>query len=134
MFCWDFSLQACCPQVFPSFSIRNISSFLHCPLHCISCTSRYLSFHLKSLLNFSHRACSVSFLILVVLLVLQDPVGNEKPKLQIVFKVLFYFSLSSLFDCGVGGFIDVLLLVGFGEFLTLSWYLCIITVFYFIIL
>lgn len=30
-------------------------------------------------------------------------------------------------------FVDVLLLVGFGEFLTLSWYLCIITLGYFII-
>lgn len=59
----------------------------------------------------------MSLLILVALLVLLDPVGNEKPKLQIVFKMLFSFSLSSPFYCGVGFFVGVLLLVGFGEFL-----------------
>lgn len=128
-----FFLQACCPLVFPSFSIRNILSFLHCPSHCISYTLKYLSFHLKSLLDwFSHRACSLSLLILVALLVSLDPVGNEKPKLQTVFKV-FSFSLSSLFYCGVGFFVVLSLLVRFGEFVSLSWYLCIITVDYFII-
>lgn len=61
----------------------------------------------------------MTLLILVALLVLLDPMGNEKPKLQRVFK-LFSFSLSSLFYCEVGVFVGVLLLVGFGEFLTLS--------------
>lgn len=57
-----------CYQVFPGLSIRNISSFPHCPSHCISYPSKYLSFRLKSLFNwFSHRACSVSLLILVAL-------------------------------------------------------------------
>lgn len=46
----------------------------------------------------------MSLLILVALLVLLDPVGNEKPKLQIVFKALFSFSLSSLFLLWGGGF------------------------------
>lgn len=61
----------------------------------------------------------MSLLIIVALLVLLDPVGNEKPKLQTVFKV-FSFSLSSLFYCGVEFCAVVLLLVGFGEFVALS--------------
>lgn len=63
----------------------------------------------------------MSLLILVALLVLLDPPGNEKPKLQVVFKVLFSLSLSSLFYCGVGVFVAVLPLVGFGEVLPLSY-------------
>lgn len=62
----------------------------------------------------------MSLLILVALLVLLDPVGNEKPKLQVLFKVLLSFSLSSLFYCGVEVFGAFLLLVGFEELLTLS--------------
>lgn len=75
----------------------------------------------------------MSLLILVALLVLLDPVGNEKPKLQVVFKVLFSVSLSNFFYYGVEVFSAVLLLIGFGKLLTLSLYLCIITVDYFII-
>lgn len=45
----------------------------------------------------------MSLLILVALLFLLDPVGNERHK-QVVFKVVFSFSLSSLFLLWYGSF------------------------------
>ena len=41
--------QACYPPIFPSLSIRNITSFPHCPFHCVSYHCKYLSFRLRNL-------------------------------------------------------------------------------------